>query len=113
MPPYVQRTRAPSTRYALFFDLDPLHRGLARVEERGATRSVIFSPGEPAHRLASGERALLREVLDFLREGVWHIWTGFDHVLFLLSLLLPAVLVREAGRWRRCPGSGRRCGRRS
>jgi hypothetical protein len=91
-------------RYALFFDLDPLHRGLARVEERGETRSLIFSPGEPAHRLASGGRTLLREVLDFLREGVWHIWTSFDHVLFLLSLLLPAVLVREAGRWVPVPG---------
>lgn len=99
-----KNARALEARYALFFDLDPLHRGLARVEERGVTRSVIFSPGEPAHRLAGGERALLREVLDFLREGVWHIWTGFDHVLFLVSLLLPAVLVREAGRWVPVPG---------
>jgi hypothetical protein len=24
---------------------------------------------------------------------VWHIWIGFDHILFLLSLLLPAVLL--------------------
>ena len=102
----------PQARYALFFDLDLLHRGLARVEERGATRSVIFSPASRRTGWQGGERALLREVLDF-REGVWHIWTGFDHVLFLLSLLLPAVLVREAGRCCRSPGSGRRCGRRS
>jgi hypothetical protein len=33
-------------------------------------------------------------------EGVWHIWIGFDHILFLLSLLLPAVLVVHAKRWR-------------
>src|SRR5262249_32056260 len=36
--------RALEARYALFFDLDPLHRGLARVDERGHTRSLIFSP---------------------------------------------------------------------
>jgi hypothetical protein len=30
---------------------------------------------------------------------VWHIWTGFDHILFLLALLLPSVLMREAKRW--------------
>jgi hypothetical protein len=30
---------------------------------------------------------------------VWHIWIGFDHVLFLLALLLPAVLMHESGRW--------------
>src|SRR5207247_8745460 len=41
----------------------------------------------------------LPHVLDYGREGVWHIWSGFDHILFLLSLLLPAVVVLEGGRW--------------
>jgi hypothetical protein len=27
---------------------------------------------------------------------VWHIWIGYDHVLFLLVLLIPAVLQRTA-----------------
>ena len=35
----------------------------------------------------------LAQFIDYGREGVWHIWIGFDHILFLLSLLLPAVLV--------------------
>jgi hypothetical protein len=30
---------------------------------------------------------------------VWHIWIGFDHILFLLSLLLPSVLRRQGDRW--------------
>jgi hypothetical protein len=31
---------------------------------------------------------------------VWHIWVGYDHILFLLSLLLPAVLVwRQEEGW--------------
>jgi HupE / UreJ protein len=98
-----KKARTLEARYALFFDLDPLHRGLARVEQRGASRSLIFSPEEPAQGLGSGERAWLRDALGFVREGVWHIWTGFDHVLFLLSLLLPAVLVREAGGWAPVP----------
>ena len=37
--------------------------------------------------------------LDYFREGVWHIWTGYDHILFLCSLLLPAVLTRGGGKW--------------
>src|SRR4029077_8798192 len=32
-------------------------------------------------------------------EGARHIWTGIDHVLFLLALLLPAPLVRRGGVW--------------
>ncbi len=95
--------RTLDARYALFFELDPLHRGLVRFEDRGASRSLIFSPGAPAQRLASGERAWLRDAPGFVREGVWHIWTGFDHVLFLLSLLLPAVLVRKGRSWAPVP----------
>jgi hypothetical protein len=40
-----------------------------------------------------------RQFSDYVRHGVWHIWIGFDHILFLVSLLLPAVLVRQEGRW--------------
>lgn len=92
-------TAALDARYGLFFDLDPLHRGLARLEQRGATRSLIFSPEQSRQRLAIAERSPLGQFLDFAREGVRHIWIGFDHLLFLLSLLLPAVLTRQAGRW--------------
>jgi HupE / UreJ protein len=39
------------------------------------------------------------QFLDYLATGVEHIWTGYDHILFLLSLLLPAVVVRGKQRW--------------
>ncbi len=31
---------------------------------------------------------------------MWHIWIGFDHVLFLLTLLAGSVLWRDGRRWR-------------
>ena len=99
-----KKPQAVEARYALFFDLDPLHRGLARLEERGASRSLIFSPERPTQPLAVAGSSPLRQIVEFSREGVFHIWTGFDHVLFLLSLLLPAVLRREAARWVPVPG---------
>ncbi len=37
---------------------------------------------------------------NYVAQGLWHIWLGFDHILFLLTLLLPAVLVHTARRWR-------------
>jgi HupE / UreJ protein len=42
------------------------------------------------------EFSIAQQFADYLQEGVIHIWTGFDHILFLLSLLLPAVLLRPA-----------------
>jgi hypothetical protein len=36
-----------------------------------------------------------RDVRSFVADGVWHIWTGIDHLLFIMSLLLPAVMRRR------------------
>ncbi len=34
-------------------------------------------------------------LLEFIGEGIWHIWIGYDHILFLFTLLLPAVLLKS------------------
>ena len=85
--------------YRLFFDLDPQHRGLIRLEAQGATRAGIFSVDQPEQKFTLAELSPWQQFLDYGNEGVWHIWTGFDHILFLLSLLLPAVLVRSRDAW--------------
>ncbi len=85
--------------YSLFFDLDPTHRGLLRFERGGVTQTGVLSPERPRLTFRPGEASPLSQFLDYFREGVWHIWIGFDHILFLLSLLLPAVLLLSAGTW--------------
>jgi hypothetical protein len=44
-----------------------------------------------------------RAFAEYLKTGVWHIWSGIDHLLFLVSLLLPAVLRRRGGQWEAAP----------
>ncbi len=86
---------APETltiNYRLFADLDPQHKGLARIEHDGATTTAIFSPDKPRQVLSLVTPSRLTQFGDYVVHGVWHIWIGFDHILFLLSLLLPAVL---------------------
>ena len=85
--------------YRLFFDLDPQHRGLLRLTYQGQTRTAIFSPEQARQRLELATVTPWRQFLDFGHEGLWHIWAGYDHMLFLLALLLPAVLRRTAGNW--------------
>ena len=87
--------KALSVDYRLLFDLDPQHRGLLRLEYGGKTRAGIFSAELPEQKFTLSELPKWQQFLDYGNEGVWHIWTGFDHILFLLSLLLPAVLVRS------------------
>jgi len=80
--------------YSLFADLDPQHRGLLNLAANGASRAAILGPQAPKQAFALAEVNRWRQFADYAADGVWHIWIGFDHILFLLSLLLPAV-----GQW--------------
>ena len=83
--------------YRLLFDVDPQHRGLLNLSAGDAHRAGILSVDAPVQRFVLSELSPAEQFADYLKEGVLHIWTGFDHTLFLLSLLLPAVLVRTRG----------------
>ena len=85
--------------YGLFFDVDPLHRGLLQITHPSGTHTAVLSPEQPTIDLDLTRNTMWRELLQFTREGVWHIWIGYDHILFLISLLLPAVLWLKSGRW--------------
>ncbi|SMF97312.1 HupE / UreJ protein [Methylomagnum ishizawai] len=91
-----------TVEYRLLFDLDPQHRGLLRLTADGTTQTAVFAP-MAARQVFEPASTPWRGFVQYVAEGVWHIWTGYDHILFLLSLLLPAVLVREAGAWRPAP----------
>ena len=96
----VHRPRELEVTYRLFFDTHPLHRGLVNVESAdGASRVAVFSPANPTQQFDLANPGLWGEFRDFSAEGVWHIWSGFDHLLFLVALLLPAVLRRDDSGW--------------
>lgn len=89
-----------TVQYQLFFDLDPQHKGLLRlVNKDGRTTTGIFSPDAASQQFVLSEVNKWKQFTDYIFHGIWHIWIGFDHILFLLSLLLPAVLVLQAGKW--------------
>ena len=91
--------------YSLLWDIDPSHRGLLRVSlPDKSEQTAVFSPERATQRIGAGGSS--GQLAAFVREGVLHIWSGFDHVLFLLALLLPAVLRRENGRWVPVDGMG-------
>lgn len=88
--------------YRLLFDVDPSHRGLAQWQPAGADRAqaLVFAADTARQQLALRAPGAWETLRQYLVEGVWHIWIGFDHILFLVALLLPSVLVptlRQAG----------------
>jgi hydrogenase/urease accessory protein HupE len=61
---------------------------LARIEYRDGTKQIArFTPEKPTLLVASGQSGLEVAETYFLL-GVDHILTGFDHLLFVLALLL-------------------------
>jgi hypothetical protein len=86
-------------RYALFFDIDPQHKGLLKLQYRDISNTGIFSPEKAVQKFSLSAPNKLTQFIDYAREGVWHIWIGFDHILFLLALLLPAVAIRQQEQW--------------
>jgi hypothetical protein len=128
---------APQIQYTAFHDVDPTHRGIARLALAGQAEAVrVLDPNAPvrwnadpaarapqsasAPQLAPGPASdparapasatspipAAGTVLPpaegdgLVREGVHHIVTGYDHVLFLLCLLLPAVMRRTPSGWK-------------
>jgi HupE / UreJ protein len=92
-------TQRVSLEYRLFADIDPQHRGLLRLEAAGLTQTAIFSPQAASQSFELTAPSHWTQFVTYVEEGIWHIWIGFDHILFLLSLLLPAVLVWRRPRW--------------
>jgi hypothetical protein len=85
--------------YDLLFDFDPTHRGLVLFSDGSNISTNVLSPEKTTLELRAGEGSVWQTLADYVREGVWHIWIGYDHILFLLSLLIPAVLARRDNRW--------------
>lgn len=84
------QTESLAIHYQLLFDIDAQHRGLVHVHGQ----TLIARDGSPV-TATLGEST---SISSFVRLGVWHIWRGIDHILFLLCLLLPAVWRRESAK---------------
>lgn len=101
--------RKLSLIYGLLFELDRMHRGLVRVmdAQHPAGTSAVLGPEDSLVQFEPGSvEPGLGLIRRFIGEGVHHIATGYDHLLFLLVLLLPTVVVRGAEGW--IPASGGR-----
>lgn len=86
-------------RYHVLAGIDASHRGLLRLAAGAIVQTAVLDPAAAVATLAPARAAPWRAFAQYFQAGVHHIWSGIDHLLFLLSLLLPAVLSRHGGRW--------------
>jgi len=93
--------------WTLPFASDPEHRALVSVSGEGATQSVILSARRQRVDLEIRSPSAGAAFATYLVEGVRHIASGLDHLLFLIALLLPAPLFWNGSSWSTRESSGR------
>jgi hypothetical protein len=92
-----------SIDYRILDAEDPSHRGLLTLSANGAVHTGVLGGASGLRSFELDHPSSGSAFMEYLRAGIWHIWSGIDHLLFLLSLLLPAVLLRRQNRWEAVP----------
>ncbi|HEX4419106.1 MAG TPA: HupE/UreJ family protein [Kofleriaceae bacterium] len=84
--------------FRAFFAVDPRHEAIATVHLPGepGDASVVRAP-DPVLRVHAGDPG--GGLAGWIAAGVDHIWSGRDHVCFVLALLLVVMLERRAAGW--------------
>lgn len=102
-------------KYDLFYENDPRHRGLLCLnynhktgETYGVENAILIFSEETTHHELNllDPPEIIWGFKDMVVEGIWHIWIGIDHILFLIALLLPTVIVRNASGAKTVSGFG-------
>ncbi len=83
---FVQPIQELTMRYDLFFPGVSTASLLATVVRENRVQNLVFTPEQREHSLVS--RSLWQQASSFVLLGIEHIFTGYDHVLFLISLLM-------------------------
>ena len=99
-PGCAQSQHPTSLVYNLLFDIDATHRGIFQDKRQNrSTAPQILSPEHRSLDLRRHKHTLFKSFRQYLADGIAHIWIGFDHLLFIFTLMLPTVLQFKHHRW--------------
>jgi hypothetical protein len=98
---YVRQTHAAAAlptnaayllvRYGFFNEEEKVARAFLKLNSGPLESTSVLDPRHAVQRLPLREIALAEALWTYAREGALHIWSGPDHLLFLLCLLLPGL----------------------
>ncbi|GAB3727268.1 HupE/UreJ family protein [Luteimonas pelagia] len=83
--------------YRLFAETDPEHRAFVRVREGASQAAVVTGGNRQGVAIPAVQSSGFSS---FFVEGIRHLAIGYDHIAFLVALLLPAGLATVGGAWR-------------
>lgn len=81
--------------YKAFFDNDENHKAIVSLNKVNR----VFTKNNGVQLLDIKTSSYFTTFTQYVYQGILHIWMGLDHVLFVMTLLLTAVLIRNNGDW--------------
>jgi hypothetical protein len=85
--------------YRMLAHIDSGHRVIMSTTNLATDSSRSWLVAPSLISLAPEDGKLSQTFKTYVGEGLHHILTGYDHLLFLLCLLLPAVYIRRDEQW--------------
>jgi hypothetical protein len=83
--------------YGLLFDIDGAHRSLVAINGGSGATTAVLSAAQSSVEVEVDSLTPAAGFARFAAEGVWHIWHGYDHLAFVLLLLVPIVFAAPRG----------------
>lgn len=91
-------------RYEFFNEEEKVARAFLKLDSGPFESTAVLDPRHAVQRLPLREIALAEALWTYAREGALHIWSGPDHLLFLVCLLLPGLRLALPGAGSASPG---------
>lgn len=89
--------------YNMFFDEIETQKGVLIIEynwkagiiNNQALINTVFGRDDRSEELVLADKGVWKGFVALVKLGIWHIWIGLDHILFIVALILPAVVRRR------------------
>ena len=85
--------------YRLLFDLFANHKSIVSLKDQNNEYLSVITQADSPTVFSVQSTSNTHAFAAFVYQGIFHILIGFDHILFLLTLLLSVVLYRDSGKW--------------
>lgn len=84
--------KAITLNYTPMVNIDNSHNGVINYKTRHSDSVAILDQHNTQYELPVESNQRVASFFRFLRQGIWHIAIGTDHILFLLALLLASIV---------------------
>jgi hypothetical protein len=94
-------SREISISYEGIFEISPTHKLLTTVNTQDETLTSVISEDKRILTLSPKALSTASQFLEMIYQGIWHIFIGLDHILFLVATLLTVNLARNERTWKK------------